>query len=135
VTPGGLRGAVEEARHGLTLGRQRLAGSRGRGVVIAGDEIAAHHLMLANLPDDLRYTLRRRLLGPLEDYDAEHGGDLRHTLAVYLERSCSPSGTAAAMHVHVNTVRYRLGRIEQLLGRDLSSFPDRVDVYLALQIP
>lgn len=131
---GGLRGAVEEARHGIALGTDRLAGQRERGVVIAGDDIAAHQLLLANLPDELRHTLRRRLLGDLEDYDAAHGGELLPTLARFLEHSCSPRTTAEAMHVHVNTIRYRIGRTEQLLGRDLSRFTDRVDLYLALHI-
>jgi DNA-binding PucR family transcriptional regulator len=37
------------------------------------------------------------------------------------------------LHVHVNTVRYRVQRVEELTGRDLSSFEDRVDVFLALR--
>jgi DNA-binding PucR family transcriptional regulator len=39
------------------------------------------------------------------------------------------------MYVHVNTVRYRIGRIEELTGRDLSALPDRVDFFLALRGP
>jgi DNA-binding PucR family transcriptional regulator len=37
--------------------------------------------------------------------------------------------------VHVNTLRYRLRRVEQLTGRDLSHFEDRVDFFLALRLP
>jgi DNA-binding PucR family transcriptional regulator len=37
------------------------------------------------------------------------------------------------MYVHVNTIRYRIGRIEALTGRDLSALPDRVDFFLALR--
>ncbi len=36
------------------------------------------------------------------------------------------------MHLHVNTVRYRIQRVEELTGRDLSILEDRVDVFLAL---
>jgi DNA-binding PucR family transcriptional regulator len=36
--------------------------------------------------------------------------------------------------VHVNTLRYRIGRIEELTGRDLSRLADRVDFYLALRL-
>ncbi|MEV0093806.1 helix-turn-helix domain-containing protein [Streptomyces sp. NPDC050738] len=39
--------------------------------------------------------------------------------------------TAAHLHVHVSTVHCRIGRIEQLTGRDLSQARDRVDLYLA----
>ena len=40
---------------------------------------------------------------------------------------------ASRMYVHVNTVRYRIGRIEAITGRDLSALPDRVDFFLALR--
>lgn len=39
------------------------------------------------------------------------------------------------MHVHVNTLRYRIRRIEELTGRDLSRFDERVDFFLALRLP
>jgi DNA-binding PucR family transcriptional regulator len=37
------------------------------------------------------------------------------------------------MHVHVNTVRYRVKRVEELTGKDLSTMADRVDFFLALR--
>ncbi len=41
--------------------------------------------------------------------------------------------TAESLYLHVNTVRYRIERVEQLTGRDLSQLEDRVDVFLALK--
>lgn len=125
----GLRGAAEEASHARRLGERRT----GRTRVVAGEEIAFHQLLLAGVPEELRGSLRRRLLGPVVDYDAEHGSDLLGTLRVFLD--CSGSWTTAAgrLHVHVNTLRYRIGRVEDLLGADLSNFAERVDLYLALQ--
>ncbi len=38
------------------------------------------------------------------------------------------------MYVHVNTVRYRIRRVEELTGRDLSCLDDQVDFFLALRI-
>ena len=43
------------------------------------------------------------------------------------------SEVAEMLHLHVNTVRYRVERIEELTGRDLSRLEDRVDVFLALR--
>ncbi|MGM1059536.1 PucR family transcriptional regulator [Saccharothrix sp. Mg75] len=125
----GLRGAAEEASHARRLGERRT----GRTRVVAGEEIAFHQLLLAGVPEELRGSLRRRLLGPVIDYDDEHGSDLLGTLRVFLD--CSGSWTTAAglLHVHVNTLRYRVGRVEDLLGADLSNFAERVDLYLALQ--
>ena len=125
----GLRGAAEEASHARRLGERRTA----RTCVVAGEEIALHQLLLAGVPEELRRSLRRRLLGPVLDYDAEHGSDLVGTLRVFLDCSGSWTTAAARLHVHVNTLRYRVGRVEDLLGVDLSDFTERVDLYLALQ--
>jgi DNA-binding PucR family transcriptional regulator len=53
-------------------------------------------------------------------------------LRAFLRHSGSWTQTAAELHVHVNTLRYRIGKIAELTGRDLSTFSDRVDLYLAL---
>jgi DNA-binding PucR family transcriptional regulator len=37
------------------------------------------------------------------------------------------------LHLHVNSVRYRIARVEALTGLDLSRIEDRVDVFLALR--
>jgi hypothetical protein len=123
-----LPGAIQEAGHA----RQMAARRGGRTRVVAGEEIAAHQLLLAVLPGELRGSLRRRVLGPVLDYDAEHGGSLLNTLAVFLDCSGSWAKAAARLHVHVNTLRYRIGRIEELADVDLEDFGQRVDVYLAL---
>ncbi|QFZ21946.1 PucR family transcriptional regulator [Saccharothrix syringae] len=125
----GLRGAAEEASHARRLGERR----PGRTCVVAGEEIALHQLLLAGVPEGLRGSLRRRLLGPVLDYDAAHGSDLIGTLRVFLDCSGSWTAAAARLHVHVNTLRYRVSRVEELLGADLSNFTERVDLYLALQ--
>ncbi|MEO6083563.1 MAG: helix-turn-helix domain-containing protein, partial [Umezawaea sp.] len=125
----GLRGALEEASHARRLGRART----GRTCVVAGEEIALHQLLLAGVPEELRASVRRRLLGAVLDYDLEHGTDLVGTLRVFLDDSGSWTTAAAKLHVHVNTLRYRMGRVEDLLGVDLGDFPTRVDLYLALQ--
>lgn len=123
-----LRGAVQEARQARQVGEART----GRSCVVAGEEIAVHQLLLAAVPEEVRRALRRRVLGPVMDYDAEHGVNLLETLTVFLECSCSWTQAAAKLHVHVNTLRYRIGRVQDLIGVSLGSFSERVDVYLAL---
>jgi DNA-binding PucR family transcriptional regulator len=73
------------------------------------------------------------VLDPVLAYDARTGAGLRETLEAFLDCSGSWSRAAEQLHLHVNTVRYRIGRVEELTGRDLGSFPDRVDVFLALR--
>lgn len=105
----------------------------GRVVVVPAREVGVHRLLLAGAPDGLRSAVRRRVLGPLLDYDAEQHTDLVHTVRVFLECSGSPTRAAKALHVHVNTLRYRIGRAGELLGADLTEFTDQLDVYLALR--
>jgi DNA-binding PucR family transcriptional regulator len=52
---------------------------------------------------------------------------------VFLDRSGSWNRCAAELHVHVNTLRYRIRRIEELTGRDLGTLENRVDFFLALR--
>jgi hypothetical protein len=59
--------------------------------------------------------------------------ELLPTLKSFLACDGSWSACASQLYVHVNTVRYRIGRIEALTGRDLSALPDRVDFFLALR--
>jgi hypothetical protein len=124
----GLRTALLQARYARKLAERQ----PGRVAVAAGDEVASHMLLLAAVPDDLRRSFRTQVLGPLATYDAAHSSELIRTLRVFLDHSGSWTQAAAALHVHVNTLRYRIGRVEELTGRDLTRFPDRVEIYLAL---
>jgi GAF domain-containing protein len=58
--------------------------------------------------------------------------DLLRTLEVYFDSGLSPTRTAAALHVHVNTVYYRLGRLRDLLGSDFSTPRRALDFQIAL---
>ncbi|HET6877386.1 MAG TPA: helix-turn-helix domain-containing protein [Jatrophihabitans sp.] len=127
--PGALSGALEEARYAC-----RLAELRGGPVsVVTGDELTSYVLLLAAVPDEVRRTFATRLLGPVLDHDRRNATGLRETLETFLNCSGSWSRAAELLHLHVNTVRYRIERVEQLTGRDLSRMEDRVDIFLALR--
>jgi hypothetical protein len=102
--------------------------------VVTSDEVASHELLLATVPASVLRSFRERLLGPLVAYDDQHRAELLPTLREFLACSGSWNACAAKMYVHVNTVRYRIRRIEELTGRDLSSLNDQVDFFLALRI-
>ncbi|MDA0566733.1 PucR family transcriptional regulator ligand-binding domain-containing protein [Streptomonospora sp. S1-112] len=125
-----LRGAAAEARHARRLAEMR----PGRAVVATGAELDSHELLLSAVPEEVRAAYRDRLLGPLLAYDRAHRSDLLATLERFLRYSGSWQRCASAMHIHVNTLRYRIGRIEELTGRDLSSLEHRVDLFLALRL-
>ncbi|MFJ3864965.1 PucR family transcriptional regulator [Streptomyces nigra] len=126
----GLRGALEEARHA-----RRVAAARVGRVCAAGhQELASHVLLLPFVPDDVRRAFTARLLDPLRDYDRRHRAELIPTLEAFLDCDGSWTRCATRLHLHVNTLRYRVGRIEQLTGRDLSRLEDKLDFFLALRM-
>ncbi|MEW2166086.1 PucR family transcriptional regulator ligand-binding domain-containing protein [Streptomyces sp. NPDC007084] len=126
----GLRGALEEARHA-----RRVAAARPGRVCAAGhQELASHVLLLPFVPDDVRRAFTARLLDPLREYDGRHRAELIPTLEAFLDCDGSWTRCAARLHLHVNTLRYRVGRIEQLTGRDLSRLEDKLDFFLALRM-
>jgi len=126
-----LPGALHEAGSA-----QRLAALRGTAAisVVTSDEVASHELLMATVPASALRSFRERLLGPLLAYDDRHRAELLPTLREFLACSGSWNACAAKMYVHVNTVRYRIRRIEELTGRDLSRLDDQVDFFLALRI-
>jgi Purine catabolism regulatory protein-like family/PucR C-terminal helix-turn-helix domain/GGDEF-like domain len=140
-----LPGALHEAQSSLRLAAVRAAAGPASGSasapvpggsvwVVTSDEVASHELLLASVPGSVLRSFRERLLGPLQSYDERHRAELLPTLREFLACSGSWNACAARMYVHVNTVRYRIRRIEELTGRDLSSLDDQVDFFLALRI-
>lgn len=127
VTGAALEGAIHAARHASDVAR---ASDRQVAVVAAGDLDTALSLV-SILPDRVRREYADRVLGPVLDYDGDSG--LMDTLCEFLQQGGSWNKTAEVLHVHLNTVRYRIKRVEELLGRDLGSTTDRLDVFLALQ--
>jgi PucR family transcriptional regulator, purine catabolism regulatory protein len=124
----GLRTAVVEARHACRFARLR----RDAGWA-THHQVGSHSLLLALQDEEVLAAFRRALLRPLEEHDARRRSRLVETLDRFLSSGCRWQETAGELHVHVNTLRHRLDRVEQLTGRDLSSMEDRVDLYIALR--
>lgn len=87
------------------------------------------------LPDEqqLLSALVETVLGPVLAYDAAHGGQLLPSVRAWLAHDRRTREAAAALHVHPNTLAYRVRRFEELSGRSLQSTPDLAEVWLALQ--
>ena len=73
------------------------------------------------LPEEVR-----RLLA------ADPGGDLSQTLRLYLDHACNGPAASEALHIHRTTLYYRLGRITELTGLDLSDGRTRLSLHLGL---
>ncbi|MEU1232396.1 PucR family transcriptional regulator [Streptomyces sp. NPDC005828] len=120
----------------LTQARYALAGARtatppSPRVAPIGD-LGNLAMLLAGVPASVRDVYRETVLGPLAKAGRGSGAMLLETLEVFLAHDCSWTRTAETLHVHINTVHYRVERIETLTGRDLSRLDDRVDLRAAL---
>lgn len=90
---------------------------------------AGFHALAAS-PSAVR--LARAELAPLVEHDAAHGTELVHTLRVWLEQGAQHDAAARALGVHRHTVRNRVAAAERLLGRELSGFPARAELWAIL---
>ncbi|MFG2888010.1 PucR family transcriptional regulator [Streptomyces sp. NPDC048248] len=76
----------------------------------------------------------RDWLAPLLDYDKEHGADLVLTLTQFFDCGGNYDRTARALAIHRSTLRYRLQRIREVSGRELSDVDDRFNLHIATRI-
>jgi PucR family transcriptional regulator, purine catabolism regulatory protein len=126
---GALPTAYEEARRALAVGRQ----VQGAGAVAAFDRLGVHRLLsLVSDAGELR-SFERETLRDLAD-DTADAADLRHTLQVLLDTNLNVAQAARALHFHYNTLRYRIAKLERLLGPFTSDPLLRLDLSLALRV-
>ena len=74
------------------------------------------------------------MLGALIDYDERHNADLVRTLGAFLERNGNLQATARELNLHVNSVAYRMQRIQSIAGLDVERAEDRLLAQVALKI-
>lgn len=73
-------------------------------------------------------------LGALVEHDRDHRSELVRTLGVYLDSGGNYDRTADALIIHRSTLRYRLGRIRELTGRDVTDPDSRLHLHIAIRI-
>ncbi|MFF0558574.1 PucR family transcriptional regulator [Streptomyces sp. NPDC004266] len=129
VGPEGLNTALPQARYALAAVR---SGTPSSSRVAGLGDLDGLGKLLAGVPVDVRDVYRRTVLGPLLGAGRGSSAMLLETLEVFLAHDCSWARTAEALHVHVNTVHYRVERIEALTGRDLSRLDHKADLRAAL---
>jgi DNA-binding PucR family transcriptional regulator len=126
---GGFAAAFAVAAAAAALRRQ----AGGSGVVDVRELGLPAYLLRTGTTDELR-SFVDQLLGPLEEHDRRRGSQLCRTLRTWLDTGCSVPAAATALTVHPNTVSYRLGRVERLLGRDVRRTDTRMELQLALTV-
>jgi purine catabolism regulator len=123
-----VAGAAREAEQALRMGRRLY----GPDALTAFADLGLYRFLYALEPLPELRAFRDEMLARLRQKD--RGGVLLPTLAAYLATNGSPTDAAQRLHLHRNTVLYRLGRIEEILGSDLRDADVRVTLHLALKI-
>ncbi|XMN05851.1 PucR family transcriptional regulator [Streptomyces griseobrunneus] len=126
-----LNGALEQARYALTAA-VRTGSADGAAQLTAVEDLTTLDALLAGIPAHLRTAFGVHALGPLADGTNPSHRMLLETLDTFLAHNGSWARTAEALHLHVNTVHYRIGRVELLTGRDLARLDHKLDLKTAL---
>ena len=112
---------------------QALSVARRRGWVLVEHEELATGSVVPLLADDAVRAFADGLLRALYEYDATGRGDLVASLRAWLSRHGQWDPAAADLGVHRHTLRYRMRRVEEILGRSLDDPDVRMELWLALK--
>jgi PucR family transcriptional regulator, purine catabolism regulatory protein len=122
-----IAGAYDQAARAMTVGRD----IHGDGAVVHFDDLGAYRIL--SLVED-RHELHAfvaEVLGELAE-ETDTGDDLRRTLEVVLETGGNVAEAARRLHFHYNTLRYRIDKLESIVGPFTTDARVRLDVQLAL---
>jgi purine catabolism regulator len=142
VATGDARQTFHEARCALearTLAGHSTNGNGSSSLQVPAGQIATYRdlgsfqLLLSLQDDDALRLFCDSILGPIETGEGHYGGELMRSLEAFIEENGQWERAARRLYCHRHTLRYRIRKVEELTGRDLSSARDRIEFWLALR--
>jgi sugar diacid utilization regulator len=132
--PVDLYRAAHEALLAANVAEARPAGE-GQPAALAFEDTGAYRLLLPAMSEDPAELQRfyDETVAPLVAYDEQYETDLVQTLETFLDADGNVAGTAQRLFTHRHTVRYRLERVRDLSGLDVSSTDGRERLGLGLK--
>jgi len=125
-----LRRSFHEARCALEVSALRNGDTP---MVASYRDLGAFQFLLSVQDDEALRMYCDSVLGAIENGEGKYGGELLRSLEAFLEHNGQWEGAARELYCHRHTLRYRIRRVEELTGRDLSSARDRIEFWLALR--
>ena len=122
--------SYQQARNALSV----INASGRSDCVLSFEKLGLLGLMLESSNHEALLSLADGEVGKLREYDVKYSSDLLATLEGYLACDCRLAAAASTLHVHPNTLRYRLKRIEQVLGASLDSPDEKLNLQFALRV-
>ena len=128
--PSGIAAGYEQARRSVQVGRQL----QGSSAVAHFDDLGAFRLLsLIEDADELRNFVDEVLRELAHETDPE-AADMRLTLRVLLDTNFNVAETSRRLHFHYNTLRYRITKLERLVGPFMTDPDLQLDLSLALRV-
>jgi PucR family transcriptional regulator, purine catabolism regulatory protein len=122
---------LKEAEQALALGQQlHLFGAQR---VLAFGDLGIYRLLVLLREEPEMWSFYRETLSNLVKYDHKQGGELLKTLEEYFNHLGNLRATSEALHIHRNTLLYRLDRIQQISGMNLEDSEEHFALWLALR--
>ncbi len=122
--------SYHSAKKSLEIGEYMIT----EGQVRSLEQFTVHALFLSTVKPSELYNYARAHLEKLLVYDKEHGSELLKTLQEYLYLRNNVEKTARAINLSVSGLKYRLKRIEKIIGLELNDYKVSFDLQLALVI-
>jgi sugar diacid utilization regulator len=123
---------LPELAAGITAARQSLAQAR-QGTRETMAALAHYTRLVDALPASSLAPFIDDIIEPLDAYDAATGACLIESLTQFLAHDGSVQAAARTMHLHPNSLRHRLARVQEITGRNPLLFRDQVDLAIALR--
>jgi purine catabolism regulator len=126
------RGAEHAEANGSASSSTGNGGAGGARIATYKD-LGSFQLLLSLQEDEALRLFCDSILGPIEASEGHYGGELMRSLEAFIEENGQWERAARRLYCHRHTLRYRIRRVEELTGRNLSSARDRIEFWLALR--
>ncbi|MYL36918.1 PucR family transcriptional regulator [Halobacillus litoralis] len=127
---GEIRDGYEQARQAVMLGRNLYQNKP----IIYYEELGFYRLLseIDNVTEVSKFY--KESIGGLIEYDKTHDLELVHSLTTYFDHNESLSKTAEALFIHINTLKYRLQRINMITNLNVKNSEDKLNLHIGLKI-
>ncbi len=126
----GMHLGYQECVQSINLGREVW----GRGQIIHFDDLGIYRILSQYQNRKELEDIYQETIGKLVEYDQTHHSHLTETLERYFKQNMNLKETAQSLYIHINTLKYRLQKIEQLTGYSVSSSEGHLHLHLGLKV-
>lgn len=122
--------AYRQATQAMALGRRVF----GPNVSTNFDDLGVFRVICDGPGSDEQRMFHDEWILPIIEYDRQRKTELVHTLRTYFQHNMNALESAKALFIHENTLRYRLNKIEEIIGKQLSSGETALNLWTALKL-